>query len=125
MKLNYGRSLLWPGSRRPFKVFTESLVVFRAFASTLPLTGKLKLRDYQQECIRSVLSSLKMGHKRVGISLATGSGKTVSIFVWFLGVAQMRVVDDVFLRQTASHDCIIISYLTFYMTIIGYIHTTH
>ncbi|GAW25540.1 putative DEAD DEAH box helicase [Rosellinia necatrix] len=35
------------------------------------------LREYQEECIRSVLSSLKHGHKRVGISLATGSGKTV------------------------------------------------
>lgn len=45
----------------------------RAFASTL----KPKLRDYQEDCIRSVLQSLKRGHKRVGISLATGSGKTV------------------------------------------------
>ncbi|ODA76316.1 hypothetical protein RJ55_08161 [Drechmeria coniospora] len=39
--------------------------------------SKPKLRDYQQECIKSVLSSLKRGHKRIGISLATGSGKTV------------------------------------------------
>ncbi|KAF5001765.1 hypothetical protein FDECE_10847 [Fusarium decemcellulare] len=38
---------------------------------------KLQLRDYQEECIQSVLKSLKTGHKRVGISLATGSGKTV------------------------------------------------
>ncbi|CAM1511390.1 Fc.00g089030.m01.CDS01 [Cosmosporella sp. VM-42] len=37
----------------------------------------LKLRDYQLECIQSVLTSLKEGHKRVGVSLATGSGKTV------------------------------------------------
>lgn len=40
-------------------------------------TTKLTLRSYQLECIKSVLSALKRGHKRVGISLATGSGKTV------------------------------------------------
>ncbi|PHH82893.1 hypothetical protein CDD82_4428 [Ophiocordyceps australis] len=44
-------------------------------ASTL--ATKLTLRDYQLECIRSVIASLGRGHKRVGISLATGSGKTV------------------------------------------------
>ncbi|OIW32485.1 P-loop containing nucleoside triphosphate hydrolase protein [Coniochaeta ligniaria NRRL 30616] len=37
----------------------------------------IQLRDYQEECIQSVLSALGNGHKRVGISLATGSGKTV------------------------------------------------
>ena len=36
------------------------------------------LRGYQDECIESVLSYLEKGHKRLGISLATGSGKTVS-----------------------------------------------
>ncbi|KAK3324277.1 P-loop containing nucleoside triphosphate hydrolase protein [Cercophora scortea] len=36
-----------------------------------------RLRDYQEECIQSVLASLEKGHKRLGISLATGSGKTV------------------------------------------------
>ncbi|KAF6843091.1 DEAD/DEAH box helicase [Colletotrichum musicola] len=38
---------------------------------------KIELRGYQQECIQSVLQSLDDGHKRLGISLATGSGKTV------------------------------------------------
>lgn len=37
----------------------------------------VRLRQYQEECIQSVLSYLKNGHKRLGISLATGSGKTV------------------------------------------------
>lgn len=37
----------------------------------------IKLRQYQEECIQSVLSYLDQGHKRLGISLATGSGKTV------------------------------------------------
>lgn len=39
----------------------------------------VQLREYQEECIQSVLSYLKKGHKRLGISLATGSGKTVSV----------------------------------------------
>ncbi|KAI1430212.1 P-loop containing nucleoside triphosphate hydrolase protein [Xylaria sp. FL1777] len=37
----------------------------------------VRLREYQEECIQSVLASLQQGHKRVGISLATGAGKTV------------------------------------------------
>ena len=37
----------------------------------------IQLRDYQQECIQSVLSYFEKGGKRAGISLATGSGKTV------------------------------------------------
>lgn len=40
----------------------------------------IKLREYQEECIQSVLSYLKQGHKRLGISLATGSGKTVRTY---------------------------------------------
>ncbi|MCJ1240176.1 hypothetical protein MMC14_008176 [Varicellaria rhodocarpa] len=38
---------------------------------------EIRLRDYQEECIQSVLSHLENGHKRLGVSLATGSGKTV------------------------------------------------
>ncbi|KFY05141.1 hypothetical protein O988_00230 [Pseudogymnoascus sp. VKM F-3808] len=37
----------------------------------------IRLRQYQEECIQSVLSYLDRGHKRMGVSLATGSGKTV------------------------------------------------
>lgn len=43
-----------------------------------PSTPAVQLRDYQRECIESVVSAFKNGHKRVGISLATGGGKTVS-----------------------------------------------
>lgn len=38
---------------------------------------KITLREYQEECIQSVLTYLAKGHKRLGVSLATGSGKTV------------------------------------------------
>ncbi|KAF2744408.1 P-loop containing nucleoside triphosphate hydrolase protein [Sporormia fimetaria CBS 119925] len=38
---------------------------------------QITLREYQEECIQSVLSYLEKGHKRLGVSLATGSGKTV------------------------------------------------
>ena len=39
----------------------------------------IRLRQYQEESIQSVLSYLDKGHKRLGISLATGSGKTVRL----------------------------------------------
>jgi len=39
---------------------------------------KIQLRDYQEESIQSVIEHLEKGHNRLGLSLATGSGKTVS-----------------------------------------------
>jgi ATP-dependent helicase IRC3 len=66
----------WPAPR------TAPLSIARATYATLEPnngTSKLQLRDYQLQCIKSVLSALKRGHKRVGISLATGSGKTVGL----------------------------------------------
>lgn len=38
---------------------------------------KVQLRPYQQESIQSVLEYIARGEKRLAISLATGSGKTV------------------------------------------------
>lgn len=52
-------------------------------------TQQLQLRDYQLECIQSVVSALKNGHKRVGISLATGGGKTVSTSLCFTCVTTL------------------------------------
>ncbi|KAK5944509.1 putative ATP-dependent helicase IRC3 [Knufia obscura] len=48
-------------------------------AGTPPVVREeqIRLRQYQEECIQSVLSYLKNGHRRLGVSLATGSGKTV------------------------------------------------
>lgn len=66
----------WPAPR------IAPLSIARATYATLEPnngTSKLQLRDYQLQCIKSVLSALKRGHKRVGISLATGSGKTVRL----------------------------------------------
>jgi ATP-dependent helicase IRC3 len=56
----------------------------RRFASTSSAVDlarpplKIRLRQYQEECIQAVLSHLDKGHKRLGVSLATGAGKTVS-----------------------------------------------
>ncbi|PHH54164.1 putative mitochondrial ATP-dependent helicase irc3 [Ceratocystis fimbriata CBS 114723] len=38
---------------------------------------KIELRDYQEECIASVTNAIAAGKKRLGVSLATGGGKTV------------------------------------------------
>ena len=40
-------------------------------------TTGIQLRPYQEESITSVLTSLSQGARRLGLSLATGSGKTV------------------------------------------------
>ncbi|KAF7519439.1 hypothetical protein G7054_g13089 [Neopestalotiopsis clavispora] len=56
--------------------------------------GHVHLRKYQEECIQAVLASLKQGHKRIGISLATGAGKTV-IFT--------QLVDRIKAASTAQH----------------------
>lgn len=56
----------------------------RSYASQQTINPPLQLRSYQLECIQSVVLALKNGHKRVGISLATGGGKTVSVSFLYL-----------------------------------------
>ncbi|TVY46911.1 putative mitochondrial ATP-dependent helicase [Lachnellula occidentalis] len=76
----------WHALFRKWKL--ASSIVFPRQYATMPtaLPGlidpsapplKIRLRQYQEECIQAVLSHLEKGDKRLGISLATGSGKTV------------------------------------------------
>ncbi|KAI4096331.1 MAG: hypothetical protein LQ344_001157 [Seirophora lacunosa] len=71
----------------------------RSTASTLSPSPTIRLRDYQEECIQSVLSYLKKGHKRLGVSLATGSGKTV-IFT--------HLIDRISSCQTGANQTLIL-----------------
>lgn len=64
-----------------FRGFTTATTTVSNIATT-PL--KIQLRKYQEECIQAVLAHLDEGYKRLGVSLATGSGKTVSIISWFI-----------------------------------------
>ncbi|EHA52180.1 hypothetical protein MCOR27_000326 [Pyricularia oryzae] len=66
----------WVQPRRDFSACSQNLyrVTSRRLAEASP---RISLRSYQEECIQAVLSSLENGHKRIGVSLATGSGKTV------------------------------------------------
>ncbi|KAG6156086.1 hypothetical protein E4U37_000598 [Claviceps purpurea] len=84
-------SRLAPGIPRPVWAHWK-VTPYKAFAARLTIDAKPKLRDYQLECIQSVLSSLEQGQKRVGISLATGSGKTV-IFTQLIDKIRARRED--------------------------------
>ncbi|PVH97129.1 DEAD/DEAH box helicase-like protein [Periconia macrospinosa] len=61
-------------SFRYASIATKTPAVENPLATT---SLQITLREYQEECIQSVLSYLRKGHKRLGVSLATGSGKTV------------------------------------------------
>ncbi|KAI1116893.1 P-loop containing nucleoside triphosphate hydrolase protein [Nemania sp. NC0429] len=63
-----------------FRPMTSPQMRLLSISAAKPQTHSVQpvhLREYQEECIQSVLTSLQHGHKRIGISLATGSGKTV------------------------------------------------
>ena len=65
----------------PLRAAFRSLASVATVAAQSAQPYQVVLREYQEECIQSVLLALKAGKKRLGISLATGSGKTVS---WLL-----------------------------------------
>jgi superfamily II DNA or RNA helicase len=48
-----------------------------AFSKPPTAPPKVQLREYQEECIQAIISYLDAGHRRLGVSLATGAGKTV------------------------------------------------
>lgn len=60
---------------------------------------KLQLRDYQEGAIQAVVNNLALGHRRLGISLATGAGKTV-IFT--------HLIDRIESRGLASQTLILV-----------------
>ncbi|KAL5340366.1 P-loop containing nucleoside triphosphate hydrolase protein [Aspergillus crustosus] len=75
-----------PARRQPDKLLSRSQrsnSTLATPASVLEVPA-IKLRDYQEECIQSVIEHVGQGHNRLGISLATGSGKTV-IFTQLIG----------------------------------------
>ncbi|TID26717.1 14-3-3 protein [Venturia nashicola] len=83
-RLPLRRSQLSIHALRPTPPRTPSIQRTRhssAAAALSPATPEqsyqIRLRPYQEESIQAVLSSLEKGHKRLGLSLATGSGKTV------------------------------------------------
>ncbi|PVH82711.1 putative mitochondrial ATP-dependent helicase irc3 [Cadophora sp. DSE1049] len=87
----------WVGSLRRWRLCTKSLLL-RQYATASAVNAvvpplKIRLREYQEECIQAVLSHLDKGHKRLGVSLATGSGKTV-IFTQLIDRVQPRNAAD-------------------------------
>ncbi|KAJ5908240.1 ATP-dependent helicase IRC3 [Penicillium taxi] len=78
-RFNFGSlSILWrtPPRRLLLAPIGRNLR-FNSTTPPLPGASGIVLRDYQEECIQSVLQYLDDGHRRLGISLATGAGKTV------------------------------------------------
>lgn len=59
------------------RISTQSQCCSRLLGPQRQASTFLKLRPYQQECIEAVLDYVSKGERRLGISLATGSGKTV------------------------------------------------
>jgi hypothetical protein len=68
-------------ARRPWQQFPLPPFRSKGFSSSKPsnhdTTPSIQLRPYQEESITSVLTNLAKGSRRLGLSLATGSGKTV------------------------------------------------
>jgi primosomal protein N' len=57
--------------------------------TTLQPSPSRPLRPYQEECVEACLKAISEGKRRLGISLATGAGKTV-IFTNLIGKVQLE-----------------------------------
>ncbi|KAI9846595.1 MAG: hypothetical protein M1837_003836 [Sclerophora amabilis] len=68
---------IWRRKYAAIKTLTTQSLPSQATTPIAGASATIRLREYQEECIQSVLSYLEKGHRRLGISLATGSGKTV------------------------------------------------
>ncbi|TQS39450.1 hypothetical protein Golomagni_00025 [Golovinomyces magnicellulatus] len=62
---------------RKIKLWPAHAILQKHFSSVSGMRQTVKLRSYQEDCINAVISNINQGHKRLGISLATGAGKTV------------------------------------------------
>ena len=84
------------GTRGHFRLWTRRIIItrephemrWRILAQRVlhpryAHTTALKLRPYQETCLKSCLDALKEGSTKIGVSLPTGAGKTV-VFVSLL-----------------------------------------
>lgn len=62
---------------KKLQLWPKYITLRNKFFSTSITREPFKLREYQEECVQSILYYISKGQKRLGISLATGAGKTV------------------------------------------------
>lgn len=75
---NFQALRYWKKSNSPpWRRLLQPSLSYATITSSTAETPKVQLRDYQEASIQAVLQHLRLGHRRLGISLATGSGKTV------------------------------------------------
>lgn len=78
----------------PTPTKTRKASKFSELSRLIPMTAlspapSRPLRPYQEECVEACLNAISEGKRRIGISLATGAGKTV-IFTNLIGKVQLE-----------------------------------